>query len=189
MAYPAGYSGHLLSEVTCTSEWGSNLLVMTDQKNLEYNQTTKDSHQARWTLVFQFQSLLSSWFPQFRGSRLVPAVAEVPSLYRLATLSWEIKERMSYGTEGQSRPGACLLDYLYVPLPLRPEVLEWAHSPKRVVLTWVANQYEMFSILFLRVHLGRGHKTLGQGLSCLISIRIFSPLRVKSQKLVPTFIH
>lgn len=169
--------------VTCTSEWGSNLLVMTHQKNLEYSQTTKDSHQARWFLVFKFQSLSSSSSLNFK------AHASSRQLLKSLPSTGLPHCPGSYSTEGQSRPGACLLDYLYVPPPLRPEVLQWAHAPNRVAVTWIANQYEMSSIFFLRVHLGRGHKTLGQGLSCLISTQIFSPLWVKSQKLVPMFIH
>lgn len=166
MAYPVGYSGHLLSEVTCMSEWGSTYLFMTDQKNLEYSQTTKDFHQACWSLVLQFQSLVILG-PSIL--RLTPRPGSCWSPFPLqachTVLGGHGESELRYWRAVQTRglsPG----------LSVCPSAIEtWGASVGSFSQTYGCHlgSKQMWDILhlFLRIHLRRGHKTLGQGLSDL----------------------
>lgn len=70
-----------------------------------------------------------SW--QFSGSEDSTSTETIlPSPCVVASLTWEIEERMRTSTEGQAGPSTCPSDRLYVPASLRSDVLQWAHDSK-----------------------------------------------------------
>lgn len=89
-------------------------MVWTDHKNLEYLRTT---------------DALSRQFQKGEDPNKEPVTILPPSCV-IATLTWDIKERVRIATEGQPGPSACPANCLYVPETLRSEVLQWAHPPK-----------------------------------------------------------
>lgn len=52
----------------------------------------------------------------------------LPAPCLVATLTWEIEERVTASEEGQPGPTFCLKNRLFVPRILRSDVLQWAHS-------------------------------------------------------------
>ena len=52
----------------------------------------------------------------------------LPSSRLVATLTWEIEERVRTAAQDQPGPSACPPNRLFVPPDLRSEVLQWAHS-------------------------------------------------------------
>ncbi len=143
----------LLAVKLALEEWrhwleGTKLpfLVWTDHKNLEYIRTAKrlNSRQARWSLFFTRFHFTLSYRPgsrnikpdalsrQFqKGEDSVEEPASIlPPPCMVATLTWDIEERVRAATVGQAGPSACPPNCLYVPVALRSEVLQWAHSNK-----------------------------------------------------------
>ena len=119
-------------------------LVWTDHKNLEYLQSAKrlNSCQARWALFltrFNFSlsyrpgsrnvkpDALSCQFLEREGDRTDPDTI-LPSSCLVATLTWEIEEKVRAAAQDQPGPSACPPNHLFVPPDLRSEVLQWAHS-------------------------------------------------------------
>ena len=143
----------LLAVKLALEEWrhwleGTKLpfLVWTDHKNLEYLQSAKrlNSRQARWALFltrFNFSlsyrpgsrnikpDALSRQFLEREGDRTDPDTI-LPSSRLVATLTWEIEERVRAAAQDQPGPSACPPNRLLVPPNLRSEVLQWAHSTK-----------------------------------------------------------
>ncbi len=56
----------------------------------------------------------------------------LPSSCLVASVMWEIEESIKAATESQPRSIAGPLDRLFVPVPLRSDVLQLAHSPKLI---------------------------------------------------------
>ena len=119
-------------------------LVWTDHKNLEYIQSAKrlNSRQARWSLFLTRYNFSLSYRP---GSRNVKpdALSQqflmeedsatssdtiLPSSNLIASLTWEVEERIKAALVDQPGPSACPPNRLFVPTPLRSDVLQWAHS-------------------------------------------------------------
>lgn len=121
-------------------------LVWTDHKNLEYIRTAKrlNSRQARWALFFTRFDFSLSFRPgsrnvkpdalsrqfQREGDESTSTATILPSPCVVASLTWEIEERVRNSTEGEAGPSACPPDRLYVPAALRSDVLQWAHASK-----------------------------------------------------------
>ena len=121
-------------------------IVWTDHKNLEYIRTAKrlNSRQARWSLFFTRFCFTLSYRPGSRNTKpdalsrqfqkeedlARESVNILPPPCVVATLTWDIEGRIRAATEGQASPSACPPNCLYVPEPLRSEVLQWAHSSK-----------------------------------------------------------
>ena len=117
-----------------------------DHKNLEYIRSAKrlNSRQACWSLFFAHFNFTLSYRP---GSRNVKPDALshqfqrtedsdekpesiLPTSCLVATLTWDIEERVRAATEGQPGPSSCPSNCLFVPPALRSDVLLWAHSSK-----------------------------------------------------------
>ena len=121
-------------------------LVWTDHKNLEYIRTAKrlNSRQARWALFFTRFNFSLSYRPgsrnvkpdalsrQFQREEDDASASDtiLPSPCVVASLTWEIEERVRAATEGQPGPSACPTGCLVVPAALRSEVLQWAHASR-----------------------------------------------------------
>ncbi len=121
-------------------------LVWTDHKNLEYIQTAKrlNSRQARWALFFTRFNFTLSYRPgsrnvkpdalsrQFLGEGDDTSALDtiLPSPCVVASLTWEIEERVRAAIEGQPGPSACPTNRLFLPAALRSDVLQWAHASK-----------------------------------------------------------
>ncbi|KAF7641169.1 hypothetical protein LDENG_00290730 [Lucifuga dentata] len=56
--------------------------------------------------------------------------AILPASCVFATVSWEIEEKIKSALEDQPGPSTCPPDWLFVPEPLRPEILQWAHASR-----------------------------------------------------------
>ena len=143
----------LLAVKLALEEWrhwleGTRLpfLVWTDHKNLEYIQTAKrlNSRQARWSLFFTRFNFSLSYRPGSRnvkpdalsrqflgeGESRKEADSILPSPCVIASLTWEVEERVRAAMEDQPGPSACPPNRLFVPQALRSDVLQWAHSSK-----------------------------------------------------------
>lgn len=121
-------------------------LVWTDHKNLEYIRSAKrlNSRQARWSLFFARFNFTISYRPGSRNvkpdalsrqfQRTEDSVEKPESILPMsclvATLTWDIEERVRAATEGQPGPSSCPSNCLFVPPALRSDVLLWAHSSK-----------------------------------------------------------
>lgn len=121
-------------------------LVWTDHKNLEYLRSAKrlNSRQARWALFltrFNFTlsyrpgsrnakpDALSRRFSDLEGETLEPATI-LSRGHLVATLTWEVEEKVKAALETEPGPSACPPDRLFVPQSLRSEVLQWAHGSR-----------------------------------------------------------
>ena len=143
----------LLAVKLALEEWrhwleGTKLpfLVWTDHKNLEYIQSAKrlNSHQARWSLFLTRFNFSLSYRPgshnikpdalsrQFQEEEREVGEPDtiLPSSHLIATLIWEVEERVRAAIQDQPIPSSCPPERLYVPSDLRSEVLLWAHSSK-----------------------------------------------------------
>uniref|UniRef100_A0A674PJ94 Uncharacterized protein n=1 Tax=Takifugu rubripes TaxID=31033 RepID=A0A674PJ94_TAKRU len=139
----------LLAVKLALEEWhhwleGTKLpfLVWTDHKNLEYIRSAKrlNSRQARWSLFFTRFNFSLSYRPgsrnvkpdalshQFLGTEdtaLNPDTI-LPAPCLVASLTWEVEERVKAALENQPGPSSCPPDRLFVPDGLRSDVLQWA---------------------------------------------------------------
>lgn len=121
-------------------------IVWTDHKNLEYIQSAKrlNSRQARWSLFFTRFNFSLSYRPGTRNVKpdaLSRQFAEredsapgpdtiLPTSISVASLTWEVEERVKAALEDQPDPSSCPPDCLFVPQTLRSDVLQWAHSSR-----------------------------------------------------------
>ncbi|TWW58269.1 Retrovirus-related Pol polyprotein from transposon 17.6 [Takifugu flavidus] len=139
----------LLAVKLALEEWrhwleGTKLpfLVWTDHKNLEYIRSARrlNSRQARWSLFFTRFNFSLSYRPgsrnvkpdalsrQFLGTEdtaLNPDTI-LPAPCLVASLTWEVEERVKAALENQPGPSSCPPDRLFVPDGLRSDVLQWA---------------------------------------------------------------
>jgi len=119
-------------------------IVWTDHRNLEYIRSAKrlNSRQARWSLFFDRFNFTLSYRPGSRNikpdalSRQFPECPDVtaepstivPASCLIASVTWEIEERVRAATEDQPGPSSCPTDRLFVPAQLRSDVLQWGHA-------------------------------------------------------------
>lgn len=120
--------------------------VWTDHKNLEYIRTARrlTSRQARWSLFFTRFNFVLSYRPgsrnkkpdalsrQFQGEGeevTIPAPI-LPNSHLIASVTWQIEDRVRAALEDQPGPSTCPDNRLFVPKDLRPEVLHWAHTSR-----------------------------------------------------------
>ena len=120
-------------------------LVWTDHKNLEYIRSAKrlNSRQARWALFLTRFNFTLSYRPgsrnlkpdalsrQFlKGEEELTSASDtiLPSARLVAAVIWGVEEKIKAALENQPGPSACPTNRLFVPAPLRSEVLQWAHS-------------------------------------------------------------
>ncbi|KAJ0059379.1 hypothetical protein NL108_016159 [Boleophthalmus pectinirostris] len=121
-------------------------LVWTDHKNLEYLQSAKrlNSRQARWALFLTRFNFTLSYRPGSRNAKPDSLSRQfctsddhsaepdtiLSSSHMVATLTWEVEERVKAALENNPGPSTCPNNLLFVPQHLRSDVLQWAHSSK-----------------------------------------------------------
>lgn len=121
-------------------------IVWTDHRNLEYIRSAKrlNSRQARWSLFFDRFNFTLSYRPGSRNikpdalSRQFPECSDemvepstiIPASCLVASVTWEIEERVRAATEDQPGPSSCPPDRLFVPAHLRSDVLQWGHASR-----------------------------------------------------------
>lgn len=103
-----------------------------------------NSRQARWSLFLTRFNFSLSYRPGSRNvkpdalSRQFLAKEEpasgpktiLPSSHRVASLTWEVEEKVKAALENQPGPSACPPDRLFVVSALRSDVLQWTHSSR-----------------------------------------------------------
>lgn len=140
----------LLAVKMALEEWrhwleGSELpfLVWTDHKNLEYLRNAKrlNSRQARWALLFSRFNFLLSYRPGSKNvkpdalSRVFsPATTPpdpgpiLPTSCLATSLVWEIEAEVRKAQRSSQVPRNVPTGCLFVPDPMRSQVLKWGHS-------------------------------------------------------------
>lgn len=118
-------------------------LVLTDHHNLEYIRSAKrlNPRQARWSLFFSrfdfkvtYQhgskngkaDALSRQFDHLLKSSCVKPI--LPSMVILAPIQWDIMTEVSEAQTNSPAPLECPPDRTYVPVGLRPRVIQWIHE-------------------------------------------------------------
>lgn len=120
-------------------------LVWTDHKNLAYIQSAKrlNSRQARWALFFSRFNFTLSYRPGSRNtkpdalSRLhspetsdLPADTILPPDLVVGVLTWQIRDIVKEAQRLHPDPGSGPPNCLFVPDPVRSQVLQWAHTSR-----------------------------------------------------------
>ena len=118
--------------------------VWTDHRNMEYILSAKrlNSRQACWSLFFdRFNftlsycpgsrkikpDVLSRQFPECSDETVEPSTIVLASCL-VASVTWEIEEKVRAATEDQPGPSSCPPDCLFVPAHRRSDVLQWGHA-------------------------------------------------------------
>lgn len=120
-------------------------LVWTDHKNLEYLRSAKrmNSRQARWALFFgHFRFTLSyrpgskntkpnslSWTFERGTGVSAPSTIISPALV-VGAVSWGVEQWVREAQSKEDTPPSCPDGRLFVPEPVRSEVLQWGHNSK-----------------------------------------------------------
>uniref|UniRef100_A0AAQ4QLT0 Gypsy retrotransposon integrase-like protein 1 n=1 Tax=Gasterosteus aculeatus aculeatus TaxID=481459 RepID=A0AAQ4QLT0_GASAC len=120
-------------------------LVLTDHKNLEYIRSAKrlNSRQARWALFFNRFNFSLSYRPGSKNtkadalSRLFdpgsaprsPSTILPPSCV-VGAVTWAIEQRVRQANVNGQVPDGCPPNRLFVSIPLRPQVIHWAHTSR-----------------------------------------------------------
>lgn len=142
----------LLAVKLALEEWrhwleGAELpfLVWTDHKNLEYIRTARrlNSRQARKALFFnRFNFTLSyrpgsrntkpdALFHQFETNDFPRAPSTIlPAAPVIGAFTWDIVSEVRQALEGVQIPDGCPQNLLFIPIPLRPRVLQWGHASR-----------------------------------------------------------
>ena len=142
----------LLAVKLALEEWrhwleGSSVpfLVWTDHKNLEYIRTAKrlNSRQARWCLLFSRFNFTLSFRPGSKNgkpdalSRIFPASScpeeprnILPGHRIVGAVQWDIESLVRSAHPDNAAPSQCPVNRLFVPVPLRSQVLQWGHSSR-----------------------------------------------------------
>ncbi len=120
-------------------------VVWTDHRNLEYIRSAKrlNPRQARWALFFGRFNFALTYRPGSRNvkpdalSRLFEkeeTVAEpdtiIPRTCIIGAAIWEIEGEVRTALQNQPDPGNAPPGRLFVPLSVRPSVLQWGHSSR-----------------------------------------------------------
>ena len=120
-------------------------LVWTDHKNLEYIRSAKrlNSRQARWALFFNRFNFSLSYRPGSKNakadalSRLfdpdsaprLPSYILPPSCV-VGAVTWGIEQRVREANINCHVPDGCPPNRLFVSVPLRSQVIHWAHTSR-----------------------------------------------------------
>lgn len=119
--------------------------VWTDHRNLEYLRSAKrlNPRQARWSLFFSRFNFSLSYRPgsrngkpdalsrQFGSSVPTPTPSTIlPPQCLVGAATWDIEATVRSAQSGEAIPRACPVNRLFVPLSVRPQVLQWGHSSK-----------------------------------------------------------
>lgn len=120
-------------------------IVWTDHRNLEYIRSAKrlNARQARWTLFFGRFNFTLTYRPgsrnikpdalsrqfSFQESSVSPEPI-LPSSCVVASLTWEIEAKVRQAQEQTPDPGIGPPNLLFVPDPVRSQVLQWGHASK-----------------------------------------------------------
>ncbi len=120
-------------------------LVWTDHENLEYIHSAKrlSSRQAHWALFFDSFDFTLSYRP---GSKNVkpdtlccqfehpgeetPADAILSEGVVVGALSWDIEQSVKEAGRGVEMPVECPAGRLFMPVALRPKILQWGHESR-----------------------------------------------------------
>uniref|UniRef100_A0A8C7TRA2 Gypsy retrotransposon integrase-like protein 1 n=1 Tax=Oncorhynchus mykiss TaxID=8022 RepID=A0A8C7TRA2_ONCMY len=120
-------------------------VVWTDHRNLEYIRSAKrlNARQARWALFFARFEFVISYRPGSKNtkpdalSRLFSSsVAStdpegiLPEVRVVGLTVWGIERQVKQALTHTPSPHACPRNLLFVPVPTRLAVLQWAHSAK-----------------------------------------------------------
>lgn len=118
-------------------------LVLTDHRNLEYIQAAKrlNPRQARWSLFFSCFQFTLTYRPGSKNvkadalSRIhdVPPTEKTPGpilmpQHIVAPIGWEMMELIQQALPSDPVPNKCPQDKTYLPLAVRPQLLQWIHS-------------------------------------------------------------
>lgn len=117
-------------------------IVWTDHKNLSYIQSAKrlNSRQARWSLFFGRFDFTIAYRPgsrnvkpdalsrQFSVTDTPETDSIVPPSCIVATLTWDIEEKVRQSQISEPDPGTGPPGRLFVPTAMRTQVLQWGHS-------------------------------------------------------------
>ncbi|XP_077359632.1 uncharacterized protein LOC144005381 [Festucalex cinctus] len=119
--------------------------VLTDHKNLAYLRAAKrlNSRQARWALLFTRFNFVVAYRQGSRNqksdalSRIHDAATTeagtepvLPERCFVGALRWEVERRVTEALECITIPSECPAERLFVPDPLRAEVLQWGHDSR-----------------------------------------------------------
>ena len=140
----------LLAVKLALEEWGHWLegaehpfIVWTDHKNLEFIRKAKrlNSRQARLVLFFNRFSFTLSYRPGSQNikpdilSRLFnpePETKQTETILPLncvvGAVTWPIENEVKQANGGALSPHSCLINHLFVPAELHPQVIHWAHT-------------------------------------------------------------
>ncbi|XP_061136628.1 uncharacterized protein LOC133155378 [Syngnathus typhle] len=120
-------------------------LVWTDHKNLQYIKNAKrlNSRQARWSLFFNSFNFTLSYRPGSKNakpdalSRVYSPDPETkepePILHPrcvVGAVTWPIEEQVKQANGDAPPPDGCPTNRLFVPPPLRPQVIHWGHTSR-----------------------------------------------------------
>uniref|UniRef100_A0A8C2B1F0 Gypsy retrotransposon integrase-like protein 1 n=1 Tax=Cyprinus carpio TaxID=7962 RepID=A0A8C2B1F0_CYPCA len=123
-------------------------IVLTDHRNLEYIRSAKrlNSRQARWALFFTRFDFVISYRPGSKNgkpdalSRLfdpsigrTPQKAIIPPGRVVGATVWGIEKQVKRALSHVATPRNCPRGSLFVPVPTRLAVLQWAHSSRLAV--------------------------------------------------------
>lgn len=124
-------------------------IVWTDHKNLAYIQSAKrlNSCQVRWALFFGRYNFTITYRPGYRNTKpdalsrvqhqpedtpedTPSSDAILPSNCVVADVSWEIELIVREAQKNQPDPGNGPTNCLFVPDPVRSQVLQWVHCSR-----------------------------------------------------------
>uniref|UniRef100_A0A8C7KJ45 Gypsy retrotransposon integrase-like protein 1 n=1 Tax=Oncorhynchus kisutch TaxID=8019 RepID=A0A8C7KJ45_ONCKI len=111
-------------------------VVWTDHRNLEYIRSAKrlNARQARWALFFARFEFVISYRPGSKNTK-PDALSRLFSSSVVSTdpeglTVWGIERQVKQALTHTPSPPACPRNLLFVPVPTRLAVLQWAHSAK-----------------------------------------------------------
>ncbi|XP_077389003.1 uncharacterized protein LOC144026289 [Festucalex cinctus] len=119
--------------------------VLTDHKNLAYLRSAKrlNSRQARWALLFTRFNFVVDYRQGSRNqkpdalSRIHEAATPeagtepiLPAHCFVGAVQWEVEKQVIEAQEGIAVPEECPAEKLFVPEPVRAEVLQWGHTSR-----------------------------------------------------------
>uniref|UniRef100_A0A3P9LW77 Gypsy retrotransposon integrase-like protein 1 n=1 Tax=Oryzias latipes TaxID=8090 RepID=A0A3P9LW77_ORYLA len=117
-------------------------VVWTDHKNLAYLRTAKrlNSRQARWCLFFDRFQFTITYRPGSRNTKpdalsrkyshddVATPSTIIPATCIVGNLTWDIETRVREAQGEEPGPSSCPNGTLYVPTPLRSDVIAWGHN-------------------------------------------------------------
>uniref|UniRef100_A0AAQ4PE48 Gypsy retrotransposon integrase-like protein 1 n=1 Tax=Gasterosteus aculeatus aculeatus TaxID=481459 RepID=A0AAQ4PE48_GASAC len=119
-------------------------VVWTDHRNLEYIHTARrlNSRQARWALFFARFNFTLTYRPGHKNTKPDALSRQfapegdsspdtiLPASCILGAVTWEIERVVHEAQNAQPDPGGGPPNCLFVPAPVRSQVLRWAHESR-----------------------------------------------------------